>query len=127
MRPSSAAVALPKATNHTLALIPAAPRGIARTWREQRDPPWRYPKAGVVTTDLVHLAASQRAVIRRLDRERSMRLMGAMDACNVCWGRGSVVLARAGLERQRGGWATKFEMRTPSYSTRVEELPTARS
>jgi DNA polymerase V len=35
-----------------------------------------------------------------------------------------VVPAQAGLERQRRGWATKFEMRTPRYTTRVDELPT---
>ncbi|WP_461787603.1 DUF4113 domain-containing protein [Methylorubrum extorquens] len=127
VRPSSAAVALPKATNHTLAIIPAALHGIARTWREQRDPPWRYSTAGVMTTDLVPLAASQRAVIGRLDHERSMWLMGVLDACNAHWGRGSIVPAHAGLERQRRGWATKFEMRTPAYTTRVDELPTAQS
>ncbi|WHQ70524.1 DUF4113 domain-containing protein [Methylorubrum extorquens] len=47
--------------------------------------------------------------------------------CNACWGRGAVVPARAGLERQRRDWATKFEMRTPRYTTRVEELPVARA
>ncbi len=53
--------------------------------------------------------------------------MGALDACNARWGRGAVVPARAGLERQRRGWATKFEMRTPRYTTRVDELPTCAS
>jgi DNA polymerase V len=98
---------------------------VARTWREQPDPPWRYSKAGIVTTDLVPLAGSQRALIGRFDRERSANLMDALDACNARWGRGAVVPARAGLERQRRGWATKFEMRTPRYTTRVDELPTA--
>lgn len=127
MRPVWTVVTLPQAGDVTLAMIPAALKGVARTWREQRDLPWRYSKAGVVTTDLVPLAASQRALIGRLDRDRAGRLMGALDACNARWGRGSVVPARAGLERQRRGWATKFEMRTPSYTTRVDELPTAQS
>ena len=127
MRSVSTVVTLPEATNDTLALIPAALHGVARTWREQRDPPWRYSKAGVVTVDLVPLAASQRALIGRLDRERSMRLMGALDACNARWGRGSVVPARTGLERQRRGWATKFEMRSPSYTTRITDIPSLRS
>jgi DNA polymerase V len=124
MRSVSTVVTLPEATNDTLALIPAALHGVARTWREQGDPPWRYSKAGIVTTDLVPLAGSQRALIGRLDRERSASLMGALDACNARWGRGAVVPAQAGLERQRRGWATKFEMRTPRYTTRVDELPT---
>jgi DNA polymerase V len=79
----------------------------------------------VVTVDLVPLAASQRALIGRLDRERSTQLMGAMDACNARFGRGSVVPARAGLAHQRRAWATKFEMRTPRYTTQVDELPVA--
>ncbi|WP_436629354.1 DUF4113 domain-containing protein [Methylorubrum thiocyanatum] len=47
-----------------------------------------------------------------------MRLMAALDASNVRWGRGSVVPARAGLERQRTTWTTKVDMMTPSYTTR---------
>ena len=106
-------------------LIPAALHGVARTWREQGSPPWRYSKAGVVTVDLVPLAVSQRALIGRLDRERAGRLMGALDACNARFGRGSVVPARAGLAQQRRAWTTKFEMRTPRYTTQVDELPVA--
>ncbi|UYW34275.1 Y-family DNA polymerase [Methylorubrum extorquens] len=125
MRSVSTVVTLPEATNDTLALIPAALHGVARTWREQGSPPWRYSKAGLVTVDLVPLAASQRALIGRLDRERSTRLMGALDACNARFGRGSVVPARAGLAQQRRAWTTKFEMRTPRYTTQVDELPVA--
>ncbi len=127
MRSVSMVMTLPEATNDTLALIPAALHGVARTWRDQKDPPWRYTKAGVVTVDLVPLAVSQRALIGRLDRERSQRLTGALDSCNARWGRGSVVPARAGLERQRRGWATKFKMQTPCYTTRLDALPTAHS
>lgn len=38
-----------------------------------------------------------------------------------------MVPARAGLERQRRDWATKFEMRTPRYTTQVNELPVAQA
>jgi len=88
------------------------------------DRPWRYSKAGVITTDLMSLAASPRALIGRLDRERSGPLMEAMDACNSRFGRGTVVPARAGLTEKRT-WSTKFEMRSPRYTTQVGELPTA--
>jgi DNA polymerase V len=50
--------------------------------------------------------------------------MAAMDACNARWGRGAVVPARAGLVSRRD-WNTKFEMRTPRYTTQVGELPVA--
>ena len=127
MRSISTVVTLPEATNDTLALIPTALHGVARTWREQGCPPWRYSKAGVVTVDLVPLAASQRALIGRFDRERSTRVMGAMDACNVRFVCGSVVPTRARLAQQRRTWTKKFEMRTQCYTTQVDELPVAQA
>jgi DNA polymerase V len=39
-------------------------------------------------------------------------------------GRGAVVPACAGLVEKRD-WSTKFEMRTPRYTTQVSELPVA--
>ena len=44
--------------------------------------PWRFSKAGIVTTDLAPLEDGSRALIGRLDRERSGPLMAAMDECN---------------------------------------------
>ena len=119
-------VSLPEATSDTLALIQAALHGVARTWREAepRREAWRFSKAGVVTVDLLPLETSPRALIGRLDRERSGPLMAALDACNARFGRGAVVPARAGLVERRT-WSTKFEMRTPRYPTQVEELPVA--
>ena len=49
--------------------------------------------------------------------------MSAMGACNARFGRGSVVPARAGLAQQRRAWTTKFDLRTPRYTTQVDELP----
>ena len=124
MRSVSTTVTLPEHTSDTLALIKAARHGVAKTWREPGQRPWRYSKAGIVTNDLVPLSHSPRALIGTMDRERSEPLMAAMDACNARWGRGSVVPARAGLVAKRE-WNTKFEMRTPRYTTQVSELPTA--
>ncbi len=81
-------------------------------------------QGGVITTDLVPLTESPRALIGRLDRERSGPLMAALDACNARWGRGSVVPARAGVATKRE-WNTKFEMRTPRYTTSIDEVPLA--
>ncbi len=124
MRSVSTTVQLPEHSSDTLALIKAARHGVARTWREPGARPWRYSKAGIVTNDLVPLSHSPRALIGALDRERSGPLMAAMDACNARWGRGAVVPARAGLVSRRD-WNTKFEMRTPRYTTQVSELPVA--
>lgn len=121
-RSASLTVALPEASNCTLALVAAAKDGARRIWRSG----YRYAKAGVLTTDLVRLDASPRALIGALPRERSARLMQALDACNARFGRGAAVPAAAGLPDRRG-WATRFEMRSPRYTTRVDELPVARA
>lgn len=83
-----------------------------------------YSKAGVVTTDLVPLAASQWTFpgLGHLDREHGAALMRALDACNRRFGRGSVVPGSAGFA-PRPEWSTKFEMRSPRYTTRADELP----
>jgi DNA polymerase V len=124
MRSVSTTVQLPEHTSDTLALIKAAWHGVAKTWREPGERPWRYSKAGIVTNDLVPLSHSPRALMGALDRERSEPLMAAMDACNARWGRGAVVPARAGLVSRRD-WNTKFEIGTPRYTSQVRELPVA--
>ena len=119
-RSVSTVVTLPEATNDTLVLLKAATHGVRKVWRDG----YRYAKAGVVTTDLVPLAASQRALpgFGQLDREHGVALMAALDACNRRFGRGAVVPATAGLAEKRD-WSTKFEMRSPRYTTRLDELP----
>ena len=96
----------------------AAKHGARQVWRDG----YAYSKAGMITTDLVPLGDSQRALIGAMDRERSGRIMAALDACDRRWGRGSVVPAAAGLPARRS-WATKFEMRSPRYTTCISELP----
>lgn len=119
-RSVSTTVTLPEASNDTLVLAAAATRGVRSLWRDG----YRYSKAGVMTVDLVPLDRSQRALpgIGRLDRKRGAAAMEALDACNRRFGRGIVVPASAGLPQARK-WSTKFEMRSPRYTTRVDEIP----
>ncbi|CAO4184783.1 Error-prone lesion bypass DNA polymerase V (UmuC) [Methylorubrum populi] len=120
-RSVSTVVTLPEATNDTLVLAKAAISGVRRVWKDG----YHYSKAGIITTDLMPLEASQRALIGGLDRERSRPLMDALDDCNRRHGRGSVVLASSGWAKARS-WSTKFDMRSPRYTTRIDELPTIR-
>ena len=60
--------------------------------------------------------------IRMGDPWFKMRDLCRRDACNRRWGRGAVVPGAAGSV-QRRKWSTKFEMLSPRYTTRVEELP----
>ncbi|WP_336812407.1 DUF4113 domain-containing protein [Bosea sp. MMO-172] len=49
--------------------------------------------------------------------------MAALDAWNSKHGRGTLFPAAAGVYRQRKAWVTKFDMRSPRYTTRIDELP----
>jgi DNA polymerase V len=118
-RSVSTTVDFPEASNDTLVLVRAAKWGARRIWKSG----YRYAKAGLMTVDIVPLEASQRALIGSLDREKSGRLMEALDACNAKHGRGTVFSAAAGIARQRKVWTTKFDMRSPRYTTRLEEVP----
>lgn len=117
-RSVSTVVTLPEATSDTMVLAKAAIWGLRRVWRDG----YRYSKAGLVTVDLVPLVGSQRALIGALNRERGGALVAALDACNRRWGRGAVVPASTGFATRRS-WSTKFEMRSPRFTTRLEELP----
>ena len=78
----------------------------------------------MVTTDLLLLHAFRRAMpgLVQIDRERGAALMAALDACNRRFGRGAVVPAAAGLAMKRE-WSTMSEMRSPRYTTQLEEIP----
>ncbi|TNC66419.1 Y-family DNA polymerase [Rubellimicrobium roseum] len=117
---ASRTVTLPEATNDTLALLRAARATVAAIWREG----FRYSKAGVMTMGLIRAEEAPRPLFDGLDRERSARLMGALDAVNARWGRGTLVPASTGLTR---AWATRFEHRSPRYTTQLDELPLARA
>ena len=123
-RSVSTTVTLAEATNDTLVLVKAATSGASRIWRGGH----RYSKAGLITVDLVPLATSQRALpgMDLGDREASASLMAALDACNRRFGRGTVVPGAAGFAPRRA-WSTKFEMRSPRYTTRLDELPVIRA
>lgn len=118
-RSVSTTVDFPEASNDTLVLVRAANWGARRIWKGG----YRYAKAGLMTVDLVPLEASQWALIGALDREKSGRLMEALDACNAKHGRGAVFPAASGVARQQKAWITKFDSRSPRYTTRLEEVP----
>ena len=119
-RSASTTVTLPEATNDTLILAKAATSAVRGLWRDG----YRYGKAGLITVDLVTMQDSQRALpgLGRFDREKGDALMAAFDACNRRFGRGTVVPGSTGFAAKRD-WSTKFEMRSPRYTTRLDELP----
>lgn len=120
-RSVSMTVAIPEATNDTLTLIKAARRAVDALWKDD----FRYSKAGIITQDLVPPAQRQIALFDGLDHERSAKVMAAMDEANRRWGRATVVPAAVGVAK-KSPFLTKFERRSPRFTTRWDELPECR-
>ena len=107
---------LPVATDTTNELIRAALQGIRKIYREG----YQYKKAGVMLMGLVPLNRVQSDLFDSQSRERSKRLMGALDAVNERWGSGTLAYASSGISKK---WKTQFHRRSPAYTTQWDELP----
>ena len=53
--------------------------------------------------------------------------MTAMDEVNARYGRGSLLVARAGLDAQLHAWSMNQDLRTPRYTTNWDEMLIARA
>lgn len=88
-------------------------------------PGFAYQKSGILLTDLVSVHHCQPGLFDdgvALGRSRS--LMTAIDHINQLMGSGTIRLLAEG----RGeSWAMKAEKRTPRYTTRLDELPLAKT
>lgn len=111
-------VHFPEASNDTFDLIRIAQTGARKIFRDG----YRYAKAGIIMNDLVPAQSQPRPLFDARDRDQSERLMTALDAINGKYGRGSLIPASAGIKRD---WQTKFDYRSPRYTTNIKELPIA--
>ncbi len=119
----SMTIAIPEATNDTLVLIKAGRRAVEALWKSG----FRYSKAGVITQDLVPPQLAQRSLFDDLDHELAAKVMAAMDAANRRWGRATVIpAATMAGPGKTPTFSTKFEKRSPRYTTRWDELPECR-
>ena len=110
-------VPMDDATDDTLVLTSAALRGLAAIFR----PGFRYKKAGVMLTLLSDKGARQATLFDDpVAREKSEKLMEAMDAINREFGRGTLRSGASGIVQR---WAMRAENRSPRYTTRWDELP----
>ena len=116
---NSVTMPLPVATQDTAALIGYALRGVEQIFREG----YRYQKAGVILTAFVPAHQVQTPLFDQHDRERSQKLMAAMDTINTAWGSGTIRYAAVGL---RPAWMMRWARRSPRYTTRWEELAVMR-
>jgi DNA polymerase V len=116
---NSVTMPLPVATQDTAELIGYALRGVEQIFRVG----YRYQKAGVILTALVPAHQVQTHLFDQHDRERSQKLMAAIDTINKDWGSGTIRYAAVGL---RPGWLMRCARRSPRYTTRWEELAVVR-
>ncbi len=70
------------------------------------------------------MSHAQHTLFDEIDAEKSAPLMQAMDKINRKYGRFVVAPAAMGLQTR---WATKFEKKSPSYTTKYAELPLAKA
>jgi DNA polymerase V len=84
---------------------------------------YRYKKAGGILTALVPAHQVQTHLFDRHDRERSQRLMAALDALNTQWGAGTVRYGAVGVQPR---WTMRCGRRSPRYTTRWQELVVVR-
>ncbi|MFN4351663.1 MAG: DUF4113 domain-containing protein [Hylemonella sp.] len=114
----------PPTTADTAALVEAALIGLRVIYK----PGYKLAKAGVMLVDLMDSAIEQGELdLAPDDAPDRSKLMTAMDALNLRYGRGSVILASAGTGEMPKNWAMKQERRTPRYTTRIAELPVGKA
>ncbi|PQJ34169.1 protein umuC [Salinibacter sp. 10B] len=98
-----------------------------RATRHLLDPIYRsgygYKKAGVQLYDIRPSRPHQTSLFGR-PREEDEDLMNAVDQLNTAYGRNTIHLAATGVAESQE-WEMKRQNRSPRYTTRWDELPTA--
>jgi DNA polymerase V len=104
-------------------LVGTAVRGLRAIFK----PGFNYAKAGVMLLDLQAGDVDQKEL--ELDGSSVDRsaLMGALDTLNDRFGRSTVALASAGVAGDKRRFVMKRERKTPEYTTRWADMPTARA
>jgi DNA polymerase V len=113
-------VPLPDPTDDTRMLTRAATLGLGVIFKAG----YKYKKAGIMLTLISDKAKRQETLFDDpLLREKSAKLMAAMDAINAEFGRDTVRTGASGIEKR---WAMRSENRSPGFTTRWDELPVVR-
>ena len=106
------------ATNSTLQLVQTALIALRQIYR----PGYDYIKAGVSLGKLATVTTQQQDLFHTsTTHEKSSRLMQTMDHINRKMGRATIKLASEGLQKKQP-WRMKQDMKSPSYTTRWDEL-----
>ncbi len=120
----SVCVPLRRPTADTSVLVAAAAAGLKAIFR----PGFNYAKAGVMLMDLQADTASQGELDLESDEMPDRgKLMTTLDGLNQRFGKGTVLMASAGLAGQRKAWVMRQERRTPAYTTCWADIAVVRA
>lgn len=120
----SVTVPLRRPTADSRLLAKAAADGMRRMYV----PGYMLIKAGVILVDLQQGSTEQTELELASDEGRDRtRLMVAMDTLNARFGKGTLQVAATGLDGPLRVWGMKQGRRTPQYTTKWEDVPTARA
>ena len=112
---NSHGVNFPTATNYTPELIDYATGAIERLYKKG----FLYTKAGLILGDLVPEGKVQGNLFDHADRQKSRKLMRAIDAVNLKLPDSRLIWAAEGIDQ---AWRTKFARRSKRYTTQWDEL-----
>jgi len=115
---NTATIRLSTPTSLTPAVINAATRGLESIWKNG----FAYKKAGVVLLELIRPEAVPRDLFSATPPKAPAHLMQALDAVNAKFGRGAVAF---GLSQLNAPWKMRQERKSPSYTSRWEDIPRA--
>ena len=118
-------VKLPGPSNNTAELTQAGLSGLQAIYRSG----YAYVKAGIMLLDLNPQERCQLElpIHYPVPGRNKGKLMPAIDEINRRYGRGTVMLASAGLEGNHRAWSMRQERMSPGYTTRWDELAVARA
>ncbi len=114
---------LRRPTDDTVALVNAAVRGIEAIYR----PGFNFSKAGVMLLDLQDGNLEQGELDLEPEPPARGHLMDALDKLNDRYGRGTLVLASAGMRGPQRNFEMKQNLLTPQYTTCWDDLPIAKA
>ena len=114
---------LRRPTDDTVALVNAAVRGIEAIYR----PGFNFAKAGVMLLDLQDGGIEQGELDLEPEAPARGHLMDVLDKLNDRYGRGTVLVASAGVKGPQRDFEMKQNRVTPRYTTCWEDLPVAKA
>ncbi len=106
---------IPTATAYTPELLAYAIRGVRSGFR----PGISYVKAGLMLSGLSAVDEQQLHLFDGPNIEQQTTLMGMLDTANKRWGQHTLFYGSMGTQPS---WEMKRTMRSPSFSTRIDEI-----